>query len=30
LKAVDEAMEGLEGFLNPEVLKPFRELRRKL
>ena len=30
LQAVDEAMQGLEGTLHPDVLKPFAELRKKL
>ena len=30
LQAVDEAMQGLEGTLHPDVLKPFVDLRKKL
>jgi hypothetical protein len=30
LQAVDKAMKGLEGVLNPELLKPFLQLRKKL
>lgn len=30
LQAVDEAMQGLEGTLHPDVLKPFADLREKL
>ncbi|MFH1358387.1 MAG: hypothetical protein ABIH37_00700 [archaeon] len=30
LQAVDKVMEGLEGTLHPDVLKPFAELRKKL
>lgn len=30
LQAVDEAMQGLEGTLHPDVLKPFADLRKKL
>jgi len=30
LHAVDEAMKGLEGVLNPALLKPFAHLRKKL
>jgi hypothetical protein len=30
LHAVDEAMKGLEGVLNPKLLKPFADLRKKL
>jgi len=30
LQAVDEAMQGLEGILHPDVLKPFVDLRKKL
>ncbi len=30
LQAVDKAMKGLEGVLNPELLKPFIQLRKKL
>ena len=30
LQAVDEAMQGLEGTLHPDVLRPFADLREKL
>lgn len=30
LQAFDKAMKGLEGVLNPKVLKPFTQLRKKL
>ena len=30
LQSVDEAMKGLEGVLNPSLLKPFADLRKRL
>ena len=30
LQAADKAMKGLEGILNPDILKPLLELRKKL